>query len=49
MPQPMYGVDSDGDVVPVRVDTRFEKLALLVWRIAVLLTLLAILATLWVR
>jgi hypothetical protein len=49
MPVPQYGVDKNGDVVPVRVNTRFEKFMLVAWRVAVLLTLAAILATLWVR
>jgi len=49
MPVPQYGVDKHGDVVPVRVDTRFEKFALAAWRVAVLLTLVAIAVGTWWR
>jgi len=49
MPVPQYGMDKHGDVVPVRVDTRFEKYLLVMWRVAVLLTLVAIAVGTWVR
>jgi hypothetical protein len=45
----MYGVDKDGNPVPFRVDTRAEKYLLVAWRVAVLLTLVAIAVSLWVR